>query len=137
MSTTNPNPEKIVVVSGDMTLDWNFARAKGSQHGLLSWDVDASFDLHMQSGGSALIAELLGKVGERLSTSSWGRNKWRIVHADAAKDTLHQNDSRFHHSYAVWSLFKHDEKTPPEKPDCYVWRVNNFLGLKRAAGKEV
>jgi hypothetical protein len=132
MSGVRPGPEKIVVVSGDVTLDWNFARAKGSQHGLLSWDVDASFDLHMRPGGSALLAELLGKMAEGFLTKFRGHNRWRVVHADIAADATQQNEGSVHHSYAVWSLFKHDEKTPPERQDCYVWRVKDFLGLKRA-----
>lgn len=133
MSSTNPPPEKIAVVSGDMTLDWNFARARALQQGPVSWDADAPLDLDMRPGGSALLAELLGKVAERLLKESWGGRRWRVVHADTGAEARRQNDGSVHHSYAVWSLFKHDEKTPPDRPDCYVWRVKDFLGLKRAA----
>lgn len=127
--TTNAPGQRKVVVSGDMTLDWNFAHAMGLQHGTLSWNMDSSFNVHMRPGGSALLADLLKETAKQLAA---GGAAPQVVQADISKVPLHQNEGKFHHSYAVWSLFRYDEKSPPEKPDCYAWRVKDFLGLKRA-----
>ncbi len=49
----------------------------------------------------------------------------------APRDPVHPGDERYHHSYAMWSLFKNGVKSllDTDKP---AWRVAEFLGLDRS-----
>lgn len=132
MSSATANPQKVVVVSGDMPIDWDFARDKSIQRSLLTWDAGASVEVSKRPGGSALLADLLKEVAEHLPA---GGDAFRVSRADLGKIPAELNEG-IHHAYAVWSLFKHDEKSPLEKPDYYAWRVRDFLGLKRASEKD-
>ena len=103
-----------VVATGDVTVDWNLARAAVSEpHGAAAGQTTLSH----QPGGALLLAGLLETV--------LGHTGDQVVHPTALPDDLHPGDPRYHHSYAVWNLF------PPG-----AWRVDEFLGVEHASSRQ-
>src|SRR5262245_30704746 len=113
---------RVVVVTGDVTMDWNFQRLRSSQTSSTVWNANDITRVNWQRGGAALLADLVEAVVNDLpDTSSY------TVHQTAApKDQPLASDPRFHRSYAMWSPYSYDRASSR-------WRVSEFLGLD--AGK--
>ena len=102
-----------VVAAGDVTLDWNLARDRGSAEGITRASC--------QPGGAALLGELIATVAREMSKGTSARIK---VAAPEAPSTVPPMDERFHHRHAVW--------TPHADGERRVWRVAEFLGIDHA-----
>jgi hypothetical protein len=114
--------EKVIVVAGDLTVDWNLVRTEGRAGGL-AWSALDCTRAGCQPGGAAMLAELIKTAAQEISRR--GREKITVRHAAIDWPKVLPTDEAFHHSYALWSLYEknlHD----PEKT---VWRVKEFLGL--------
>jgi hypothetical protein len=122
------NAQKIAIVTGDVTMDWNLARTQRARDGAASWTRDDCTRACWQRGGAAMLADLIETVAADLSQT--GKDGWEIRQPTSPYNPaqVHPGDPRFHHSYAMWSLFKYGEKPDKEK---LVWRVAEFLGLDR------
>ena len=116
-------PERTVVVSGDVTVDWNLARraprgvASGSHPGL-----EARARPHR--GGAALLSDLVEAVLARMSAE---RPVAVLRGVDIPVDRVTPEEGRFSHSYAVWvpcEVRRGDKQR--------VWRVDPPTGLDRA-----
>jgi hypothetical protein len=130
--------EAKVVVTGDITLDWNLARSRGPEAQGPAWEPGVCSALRWQRGGAALLADLLEGVAAQIRE----RAAYEIRQPDTPRRTgtagdarLGPEDSRFHHSYASWlpcayATAKGFEK---EKP---AWRVGEFLGINRCSSAE-
>ncbi len=123
--SAQPFGPRTVVVSGDVTVDWNLAQeslppgdeqAKGAR---ASW----------QHGGAALLADLVGTVATTLGPEV-GQVGVRAVDAPVAP--IPPGGDGLNHSYAVWSRFP---RTANEKRN-KVWRVTSTLGVDRARSDE-
>ncbi|MCJ7626170.1 MAG: RyR domain-containing protein, partial [Anaerolineaceae bacterium] len=115
---------KTIIISGDVTIDWNLARTRRSTNDVAFWSADDTTSTTWQRGGSALLADLVEEIAKNLYQE--GAPQFTILQTGAPRKSskvLPDND-HYHHSYAMWSHFKNGEKL--------VWRVKEFLGLDRA-----
>jgi hypothetical protein len=102
-----------VVVAGDVTLDWNLARIRGSSEEI----THAS----CQPGGALLLGELIAAVGREMSKGASARIK---VSAPEAPSAVSPMDERFDHHHSIWTRHADDERR--------AWRVAEFLGIDHA-----
>src|SRR2546428_7826337 len=56
----------VVVVSGDMTMDWNLGGSRRGDGGDAEWNADDCPRDHWQPGGAAMLAELVEPVAAGL-----------------------------------------------------------------------
>jgi hypothetical protein len=123
--------QKLIVVTGDVTMDWNLARTRRSDGAGAVWNADDCTRIYWQRGGAALLADLVRALADRLRSE--GQGDYQIREMRAPREQLAPGDPRFHHSYAMWSLHDYDVKTSREKnKPAKSWRVEEFLGLDRA-----
>ncbi len=114
--------EKVIVVAGDVTVDWNLARVEGRAGGL-AWSALDCTRAGCQPGGAAMLAELIKTAAKEPSRSR--QERFTVRHPAVDWQKVLPTDEAFHHSYALWSLYEeqlHDRQKT-------VWRVKEFLGL--------
>lgn len=119
---------KVVVVTGDVTMDWNLARIQRSKEGPAAWSADDCTRVCWQRGGAALLADLIEAIAKDLREAGKADHVVRTM--NAPREPVHPDDSRFHHSPSMWFLFKYAEKSTGDAP---AWRVEEFLGLDHCA----
>lgn len=119
---------KTVVVTGDVTIDWNIARVQ--QKGSVShvWNAEDLTCAFFQRGGAALLADLIEAVAKKLRQPKPANVK--ILQTNAPRDAVAPGDNQFDHSYAIWAPYKLAESGSSQGEN--VWRVQEFLGLYRA-----
>jgi hypothetical protein len=129
---------KTVVVTGDITLDWNLAHSRGPEGLGPAAEPEVCSRLRWQRGGAALLADLIEGVAAQIRD----RSAYEIRQPDTPRragtgvdDRIGPEDPRFHHSYASWlpcayATAKGFEK---EKP---AWRVSEFLGMSRSSASD-
>ena len=66
MSDPKPTP-KIIVVAGDVTMDWNIARREDYQGSGLVWNAEDYIRTYSKPGGAALLAELIDAVAKKMN----------------------------------------------------------------------
>lgn len=121
-TTKRPKDSLALVVSGDVTMDWNLAReplARGDSGG---HDTHASW----QRGGAALLADLLGTVAAALGP---GRPGVTVRAVEAPGEPVPPGDEERNHSYSIWSRCP---RSAQDKGPGTAWRVQSFLGVDRA-----
>jgi hypothetical protein len=121
--------ERVVVITGDITMDWNLARTRRSKGDALFWSADDTTSTTWQRGGSALLADLVEAIAKDLQQSGASQFSIRQTGAPRKSSKVQPDNNQYHHSYAMWSLFKYAEKP--------AWRVEEFLGLDRARSDSV
>jgi len=115
---------KNVVVTGDITMDWNLARINRGAGKDVTWNPDVCTHASWQRGGAALLADLI----ETIATSSENLSEHRINIYQMAvpREPVDPGDERYHHSHAIW--------TPIKDEGQLVWRVTESLGIDRCPG---
>jgi hypothetical protein len=106
-----------IVVTGDVTMDWNLARERDGVN--KDWSADTCSRIWWQRGGAALQADLIAVTAESLKKD--GTADFKLLQNAAAHEPIQHGDSRFHHVYTLW--------TPFGKGKDIAWRVKQFLGL--------
>jgi hypothetical protein len=114
---TEEKEHKLIVVAGDVSMDWNLAREQDSFNH--SWNADSCSRVWWQRGGAALQADLITAIADSLMND--GAVDFRILQNAAPLDPVQHGDKRFHHVYALW--------TPFGKGKDVAWRVKQFLGI--------
>ncbi len=116
-----------VVVTGDVTMDWNIAHHANTLREPTEWTGEAKSNLNWQYGSAALLAELITTMTTQ-SESGLPHPVELISHNIPTQDSVSLFDPRYVHSYAVWAQYrdKEPEKTALSDPH---WRVERFLGL--------
>lgn len=109
-----------IVVTGDVTVDWNLARLAGDADTPFRWNPDDTARVCFQRGGAALLADLIEEVFRQRDGSADTRTCERPTRR------IRPGAPRYHHSYATWA--PHADGDAPAG----VWRVTAFLGLDRA-----
>lgn len=116
-----------VVVTGDVTMDWNIARIHRGDHLRSSWNADDVSRACWQRGGAALLADLIQASADQLPSNAGAG--WRVLQTSAPVKPVLPSDDRYHHSYSLWSAFDYETKPGAQK----VWRVAEFMGLDRSS----
>ena len=115
-----------VVVTGDVTMDWNLARIRRLKEALPAWNADDRTRASWQRGGAAMLADLIEAVDNTLRRD--GEADWAVLKMGSPSEPVHPLDGRFHHSYAIWSQFS-CAKGSSSGDEESTWRVEEFLGL--------
>lgn len=121
--------EKTIIVTGDIAMDWNLARTRRSKSDVSFWSADDTTSTTWQRGGSALLADLIGSIAKNLQHDGSPQFSIRQTGAPSESSQVHPESDQYHHSYAIWSPFKYGDKP--------AWRVEEFLGLKKACSISV
>jgi hypothetical protein len=121
--------DKTIIVTGDIAMDWNLARSRRSKSDMPFWNADDTTSTTWQRGGSALLADLIESIARDLQLDGASQFSIRQTGAPPKSSQVHPESDQYHHSYAIWSPFKYGEKP--------AWRVEEFLGLKRACSVSV
>jgi hypothetical protein len=119
------NGTKIVLVTGDVTIDWNIARILRQESITQAWYQGNMAAAFCQYGGAAMLGELISAVSHNLNQENKGRVEVRQV--DLSRQKITPADPYFPQSYAMWAPFPKTDKSRD-----MVWRVQDFLGLKPA-----
>jgi hypothetical protein len=117
--------ERTIVVTGDVTMDWNLARSRRSRGDQAFWQSDDTTCAYWQRGGSALLADLVQTVAADLRQSGAGEFAVYQTAAPGNSSRVEPGNDQYHHSFAIWAPFKFGDKP--------AWRVEEFMGLDRAA----
>jgi hypothetical protein len=122
---------RLVVIGGDVTIDWNLAHRRRAVDGApLAWTAEDCTRAYWQRGGAALLADLVAAVAEELRRIGRADHTIRQMAAPGVGEPIWPGDPHFHHAYARWSLFPCGTK-PPLEQEKQAWRVAEFLGLDR------
>lgn len=124
--TKDKSSEKVIIVSGDVTVDWNLARSKRGADGMV-WSALDCTRAGCQSGGAAMLAKLITTVAGE--ASRYGPERFTVRQAMIDWEKVLPTDEAFHHSYALWSLYEKNVNDPKKT----IWRVKEFLGLDHCA----
>lgn len=123
-------PLKTIIVAGDVTMDWNLAHTPGGSgediSGSTVWNDEDRTRAYCARGGAAQLADAVEAIASDLSGGGLGG--YQVRQPSSPQAPVCSNDGRFHHSYAIWSLFPY-ERRPAQRS---VWRVSRFLGFDRA-----
>jgi len=117
---------KRIFVTGDVNIDWNLARIHRTKGVIQRWGHDDCTRATNQPGGAALLGNLIDAVVRELE----GKNlsDFALVQPKNLDTPVEPIDSRFHHSYAIWSLYANGVQK--------AWRVEEYLGLDRCTDIE-
>ncbi|MCJ7531869.1 MAG: hypothetical protein MUO64_12665 [Anaerolineales bacterium] len=119
-----PKPQttksKTVVVTGDLTIDWNLLFFQSTRDTTSLWAASNVARACSQPGGVAMLAALIETITTKLNPDT----PIKVYSFQPSKEAIHPEDKRFNQSYAIWSLF--GDKEPK------AWRVSQFLGIDPA-----
>jgi len=145
---------RTIVVAGDVTIDWNIARARAHLGELTTyqyiWGSDIATRACSQAGGAALLTELLGalceietgpsKYEDGPSEYEYGSSKYgygpsgygyKVIGPTISPDALNNPaHSQYTRSYSIWSAYP---RRAGEKGKGMVWRVAEFWGTDYAS----
>jgi len=119
---------RVIVVTGDMTIDWNIARRPRQGSGGVAWSADDWSRACPQPGGAALLVDLLKAVAADLSNS--GNVPMVVRSVPRPAEPIHPGAEPYHHSYATWGCFEDGNDARDATPHS-AWRVSDFFGLDR------
>lgn len=123
---------RTIVVAGDVTVDWNVARARAhlgnSTVYQYIWGSDIAARACSQSGGAALLTELLTAICENLTNPA--QSTYTVIGPAIPQEALHNPSfDQYTRSYTVWSAY-------PQRvgASAMVWRASEFWGIDRGSG---
>jgi hypothetical protein len=122
-----------VIVSGDLTIDWNIAQIQ-KQRGSGVWATKNVARACWQPGGASLLAALVEAVADGAGEPGRPRAAVRTLSAPPANVT--PADDRFNHSYAMFAPVDSGDKLPDGTRKT-VWRATQFLGVDRLSDTNV
>jgi hypothetical protein len=124
--------DQTVIITGDVAMDWNLARARRSKSEMSFWSSDDNTSAIWQRGGAALLADLLETIARDLQKGGTPGFTIRQTGAPHQSSHVQPDNDQYHHTYAIWSPCKYGSNPKLER-EKYAWRVEEFLGLNRAA----
>jgi len=127
VETMTDGRRDVVVVTGDVTIDWNLSRPTHARGAVPEWDPDECTRACWQRGGAALLGDLVEVVAAGLTGTE---RELEVRQTAAPHDPVWPGDDRFHHSYAMWSVFPF-ASGPSTGTDRPAWRVEEYLGFDR------
>jgi hypothetical protein len=133
---SNNKSKQTIIVTGDVTMDWNLARTRRSASETSFWNADDTARTTWQRGGVALLADLVEAIARDLQKKGATGFSIRQTGAPHQSRKIQTDDERYNHSYAMWSSFKYGVK-PPQDKEKEAWRVEEYLGLNRCSNASV
>ena len=118
--------KKVMVVTGDVTVDWHIVRITGGQERKKQWTAEDCTRACRQPGGAAMLGRLLEVVMEKLHLDNPGH--FSLAQRPFEWGAVLPTAEACHHSYALWSQH---EKIRHSAIQEHVWRVAEFLGMDR------
>jgi len=122
--TANQETKVNVIITGDVTMDWNLARTGYTGEQSVVWNPDICTHASWQRGGAALLADLIETIAS--SSENLSQHNINIYQMAAPRQPVDPGDERYHHSHAIWS--------PIDDAGQVVWRVAESLGIDRCSG---
>ncbi|MBE3035877.1 MAG: hypothetical protein IMZ70_02165, partial [Candidatus Atribacteria bacterium] len=119
---------KTIVVTGDVTIDWNIARVRRADIIMHVWNAENLTTSFCQRGGVAMLTDLIKSIVRDLNQEK--QTNITVRQISTPRGPINPCNNHFHHSYAIWTPFKIDERESDEGEK--VWRVQEFLGLCKA-----
>ena len=119
---------KTVVVTGDVTIDWDIARVRRADVIINVWNAENLTTSFCQIGGVTILADLVKSIARNLNQT--GQTSITVRQISAPRSPINPCNNHFHHSYAIWAPFKIDVHASNKGEK--VWRVQEFLGLCKA-----
>lgn len=113
--------KKKVIVTGDITLDWNLLRSRSAQFRDFLWEPDYQTKSCLVAGGAALLGELIHQAAQ---------DDAALLRPELRKTDHTPGKPPFWHSYTICEQFPKTRTQPDKEPD-FVWRVKEFLGLEQ------
>ena len=114
--------EATIIVTGDVAMDWNLARARRTRSDVSFWSADDTTCTTWQCGGAALLADLIEAIAKERQKSGTPQFSVRQTGAPRKSNKVQPDSEQYHHSYAMWSPVKYGDKP--------AWRVEEFLGSR-------
>lgn len=130
MQTHVQAPQPVVIVTGDITIDWNIACTRLTNNGANWLGIRDRTQAFLQHGASALLADLIEAVNRSLVAQ--GDIPYAIRRLEIPKQGITPADPRFHHAYSLWAPAPFQERDTAH----YVWRLAQWLGLERRLVEE-
>ncbi|HNX28420.1 MAG TPA: AAA family ATPase [Syntrophomonadaceae bacterium] len=121
--------KKVIVVTGDVTIDWNIARLKREKDTGKAWNDSDMVQIGFKPGGAAMLGCVIQNLVNKMDTITGG--SYAVKQVSLAGDEINAADCRFTRSHTMWKPFP---KSTGSKEQ--VWRVEEFLGLDTAAPSE-
>ena len=118
-----------VLVTGDVTVDWNIATSQDTSGGGQKkyWSTGFASRAYWQYGGAAIVANLVTAVAKNLPKEV----EVQVQSIGVPGGEISPCDDRFHHAYTMWTPYPYGAKSSQEKSES-AWRVERFLGFDRA-----
>src|ERR1051325_1432607 len=117
------SPTRIILVTGDVTVDWNIARAQSQFGGTIShsyvWASGIETRACSHPGGAALITQLLEALCAKYSGKYSYEVEGKIIGPRALQNASSNRYARF---YSIWTAREQHGK------DTKAWRVSEFCG---------
>jgi len=94
-----------VVVTGDVTMDWNIAHRANALRKATDWTGEAKSNMNRQYGSAALLADLITTMTTQ-SENGLLHSVEVISHNIPKQTSVTLFDPRYVHSYAVWAQYR-------------------------------
>ena len=120
-------PISNIIVTGDVTVDWNIVLVEQVDEMGEIWNPEDKTRACPQRGGSALLADLIEKITVDLQKER--QVATRLFQTGAASQPGSPIDPAYNHAYAVWDRFPLEKNDRKNK----AWRVKQYMGLDRAS----
>lgn len=115
---------KEIVVTGDVTIDWNLIFHQTALDTTALWDANYTARACPQPGGAAMLARLIEAAAAGSRPDQNVCVHWHSV----TENRIHPTDGKYNHCYAIWEQL--GEKGQKK------WRVSKYLGIDRASHPE-
>jgi hypothetical protein len=121
MVSANPKTKMEIIVTGDVTMDWNLARIDRSRDKSYLWVPGDYTRACWMRGGASLLADLIDAIARDLSADTGV--EYTLSQPASPGQPVDPANPMYHHSYAIWSPYNDGGDT--------VWRVKEYLGMDR------
>jgi len=116
-----------VVVTGDVTIDWNIAHHTKELREPTDWTGESSCSINWQYGSAALLADLVSTIAIQLNDKQ--DSSIVVTSPDLeVQEPVRPYDPNAIHSHAIWAPYYEKDPTKPGPGDPH-WRIERFLGL--------
>ncbi len=121
--TLEQKTPKIIVVSGDLTVDWHIAHVSQEKAASTSWSANLQTCTNWTFGGVEILANLVDALSDSLFPE--GKESLAVRKTVLPDQSIQPTAKQFNHSYAIWSKFSNRDKERKSS----AWRIREFLGI--------